>query len=347
MKSLSRWILITVALLSLQACVFYTTGPNEVGVRTRKLAIMNEKGVENRAYPAGSTFFFFPFINDFHTFDTREQNLKMTFSAESGDRKGRDDLLFKTIDGNDISLDVIVRYQIDAQKAPHILSFVAPNNEVLKEKIVRTIARSKPRDIFGELKTEEFYLSEKRDAQSEKARDVLQEMLSPMGVIVKSVLTEDYRFNEEYQKAIEDRKVADQLVERNKAARRAAEEEYVRRLEEAKGEVNKMVADVDGEYLKAKIEADAYFEKQRLLAEAIKVEAEAEAKGIQETNAAMALAGGEAAIKLKIAEALQGKRIVLLPLSEGGMHLKTTDVNDLVNTIGIRSMAEKQKKEKQ
>ena len=49
-------------------------------------------------------------------------------------------------------------------------------------------------------------------------------MLSPMGVIVKSVLTEDYRFNKEYQKAIEDRKVADQLVERNKAARRAAEE---------------------------------------------------------------------------------------------------------------------------
>ena len=347
MKSLGKWFLVALALLSLQACVLYTTGPNEVGVRTRKLGLFGKKGVEDKVYPAGSTFLFFPFINDFDTFDTQEQNLEMTYSSESGDRKGRDDLLFKTIDGNDISLDVIIRYQIDPAKAPHILGYVAPNNEVLKEKIVRTVARSKPRDIFGELKTEEFYRSERRDAQAERARAALQDILAPMGVIVKGVLTEDYRFNEEYQKAIEDRKVADQLVEKNKAARRATEEEYKRRLEEARGEVNKMVADVDGEYEKAKIEADAYYEKHRLLAEAIKVEAEAEARGIRETNAAMALAGGEAAIKLKIAEALQGKRIVLLPLSEGGMNLKTTDVNELINTFGIRSMAEKKTGEKQ
>ena len=90
-------------------------------------------------------------------------------------------------------------------------------------------------------------------------------------------------------------------------------------------------------------EADAYHDRQRLLAEAIKVEAVAEARGIEETNAAMALDGGEAAIKLKIAQALQGKRIVLLPISEGGMNLKTTDINDLIKTMGVRSMAEKSK----
>jgi len=347
MKRLLNWIVISISLFGLQACVFYTTGPNEVGVRTRKLAFVAEKGVEQRVYPAGSTFFFLPFINDFHTYNTREQNLEMTFAPDSGDRKSRDDLLFKTVDGNDISLDVIIVYQIDPQKAPDILSYVAPNNQVLQEKIVRTIARSKPRDIFGELKTEEFYLSQKRDAQAERAQRVMQEMLAPMGVIVKNVLTKDYRFNPEYQKAIEGRKVADQRVEKNKAARRATEEEYKRRLEDAKGEVNKMVADVDGEYAKAKIEADAYFARQSLLAEAIKVEAVAEARGIQETNNAMALTGGEAAIKLKIAEALRGKRIVLLPISEGGMNLKTTDVNDLVKTLGIRSMAEKKSAEKE
>jgi hypothetical protein len=38
-------------------------------------------------------------------------------------------------------------------------------------------------------------------------------------------------------------------------------EEYLRKLEEAKGEVDKMVADIDGEFLKAKIEVDAYHEK--------------------------------------------------------------------------------------
>jgi hypothetical protein len=30
---------------------------------------------------------------------------------------------------------------------------------------------------------------------------------------------------------------------------------------------------------------------------------------------------------------------MLLPVSEGGMNLKTTDINQLINTMGIRSLA--------
>jgi regulator of protease activity HflC (stomatin/prohibitin superfamily) len=265
----------------------------------------------------------------------------MVFERSRGDRRTQDDLLFKTIDGNDISLDVIIAYRLDAEKAPYILQNVAEDDRTLREKIVRTIARSKPRDIFGELTTEEFYVADKREAQSQRAKDVLQEMLGPLGIIVEKVLTKDYRFNQEYQKAIEDKKVADQQVQKNKSAQHAALEEYKRKLEEAKGEVNKLIADADGTYRKAKIEADANYEKQQLIAEAIKAEGVAEAKGIREMNNALAGSGGEAFVKLRIAEALQGKRILLLPVSEGGMNLKTTDINKLINTMGIKAMSEK------
>ena len=44
-------------------------------------------------------------------------------------------------------------------------------------------------------------------------------------------------------------------------------------------------------------------------------------------------------MKLRIAEALKGKKIYLLPVSEGGVNLKTTDINDLLEVYGIRSMA--------
>jgi hypothetical protein len=100
-----------------------------------------------------------------------------------------------------------------------------------------------------------------------------------------------------------------------------------------------MIADADGEYRKAKIEADVYYEQQKLLAEAIKKEGETEAKGILEMNKALMGAGGEAMVKLKIAEAIQGKRIILLPVSEGGMNLKTTDINQLINTLGVKSLS--------
>jgi regulator of protease activity HflC (stomatin/prohibitin superfamily) len=331
--------LICAWLLGYSGCVLYTTGETEVGVRTKKIAFLGEKGVEDKVYEPGATYIFLPLINDWHTFDTKLQNLEMVYEHNRGDRRTRDDLLFKTIDGNDISLDVIIAYRIDPEKAPYILQNVAEDNRTLREKIVRTIARSKPRDIFGELTTESFYVADERELQSQRAKDVLQEMLGPMGVVVEKVLTKDYRFNQEYQKAIEDKKVADQQVQKNRSAQHAALEEYKRKLEEAKGEVNKLIADADGAYRKAKIEADVYYEKQKLLAEAIKAEGIAEAKGIQEMNQALAGSGGEAFVKLQIAEAIQGKRIMLLPVSEGGMNLKTTDINKLIETMGIRSLA--------
>ena len=333
--------LVVAHLLALAGCVPHTTGGTEVGVRTQKLGIFGQKGVEDRVYAPGSTYFFLPFINDWNVFDTKLQNLEMTYSKARGDRRSQDDLVFKTVDGNDISLDVIIAYRIDASKAPYILQYVAQDDATLRDKIVRTVARSKPRDIFGELKTESFYVAEARETQANKAKDELQRILGPMGVVVEKVLTNDYRFNPEYTKAIEDKKVADQQVEKNKSAQHAALEQYKRKLEEARGEVNKMVADADGQYQKDKIEADVYQEKQQLIAEAIKTEGIADAKGVQEMNNALAGSGGEAIVKLRIAEAIQGKRIMLLPLSEGGMNLKTTDVNRLIETLGVKALSGK------
>jgi len=338
MKTLRFAALIACALL-LAGCVPRTTGETEVGVRTKKFSLFGEQGVEDTVYAPGSTYFFLPFINDWHTFDTKLQNLEMTIDRSRGDRRTKDDLLFKTVDGNDISLDVIIVYRIDPQQAPYILQNVATSNEGLRDKVVRTIARSKPRDIFGELKTEEFYVAAKREAQALKAQQVLQDILGPYGIIVEKVLTKDYRFNPEYQKAIEDKKVADQRVEKNKSAQQAAREEYKKKLEEARGEVNKMIANADGAFEKAKIEADAYYEKQNYLAQAIRAEGKAEARGIREMNKALAGTGGETMVKLQIAEALQGKKIILLPVSEGGMNLKTTNINELINTMGVRAMA--------
>ena len=113
MKKNAIAIALMMAMLTVGACVPHTTGLTEVGVRTRKMAFWGPKGVEDRIYAPGGTYFFLPLINDWHVFDTKLQNLEMTFSKMRGDRRTRDDLVFKTIDGNDIGLDVIIVYRID------------------------------------------------------------------------------------------------------------------------------------------------------------------------------------------------------------------------------------------
>ncbi len=134
--------------------------------------------------------------------------------------------------------------------------------------------------------------------------------------------------------------MAEQVAEQNKAATKAAEEEYLKKLEDAKGEVNKMVAEADGRFRQAQIEADAYYEKQQRIAAAIEAEGVAEAKSITEMNRALTGSGGEVMVKLKLAEALEGKKILLLPLSGGGMDIKTTDINRLLETYGVRSLTQ-------
>ncbi|NIA13920.1 MAG: prohibitin family protein [Nitrospiraceae bacterium] len=327
------------ALAILPGCMPYSTGPTEVGVRTVKFSFTGNKGVQEEIYAPGATYFFAPFINDWNTFDTRLQNLEMTATKMRGDRPDRDDLLFKTVDGNDISLDVIISYRIDPKMAPMILQKVADSDLRLKENIVRTIARSKPRDIFGELNTEDFYVSEKRDEKARRAVDVLNEILNPYGVIVERVGTGDYRFPPDYQKAIEEKKVADQQAERFKSETRATEEEYLKKVEEAKGDIAKIEAEADGEYERSVIEADAYYEQQQRFAQAIEAEGIADAQGILKMNEALAGAGGPAMVKLQIAEALADKRIIMIPIGGAGIDLRTTDINDMLKLYGLKSLA--------
>jgi hypothetical protein len=132
------------------------------------------------------------------------------------------------------------------------------------------------------------------------------------------------------------------MAERFKSEVKATVEEYKQKLQQAQGDVNKMVAAADGEFEKAKIQADAYYEQQGRIAQAIEAEGVAEAKGIEKMVEALNNSGGITMVKLKMAEALIGKPIYLLPFNDtGGVDLKTTNVNDLLKTYGIQKAAEK------
>ena len=70
-------------------------------------------------------------------------------------------------------------------------------------------------------------------------------------------------------------------------------------------------------------------------------------KAYVQMNRALTGSGGEALVKLRIAEALQDKKIVLLPVSEGGMNLKTTDINRLLEFVGLKALSAPVEKKQQ
>lgn len=330
--------LLLLASLALPGCVPHSTGSTEVGVRTAKIALIGEKGVSKDVYAPGSTYFFPPLINDWHVFDTALQNLEMTRERSSGARTGDDSLRFKTVDGNDISVNVTVAWRIDPGMAGYVLQFIGEDMTALEEKLVRPVTRTVLRDVLNELASEQFYDADSRFRKSADAEARLNHYLNGEGVIVDQVLLGEHAFNQGYEQVIRDKKVAEQDAARLFSETQAAAEQVKRDLEEQKGFVSQAIEQAMGEAKKKQLEADAaYYESQRK-AEATTTEALAEAAGLRARAAALAGAGGAAQVKLKLAEALAGTPIVFLPASSG-MDVRSTDVNALLQRYGIQAAA--------
>ncbi len=331
---------LALALLLAAGCVSHSTGETEVGVLVCKIGLgCAHKGVQEQLYPPGSTNFFAPFIRDFYTFDTKVQNLEMIASRKRGDRAERDDLQFKTTDGNDISMDVTVAWTVDPKLAPDLLQNVGTTTAEVKEKLVRPVARTLVRDVLNELDSEAVYNSDKRFEKAEKARTVLSDALAPHGVIVSQVILHEHRFNPEYEQVIHDRKLAEQRAQQLKSESEAALQEALRNLESARGHVAGDIATAQGGLKQTQLEADAEYYKQQQNADAILAERTAKAKAIQKRNEALRGSGGRAMVKLRIAEALEGKSIVLLPTGANGIGLNKLDVNKLLESSLMQSEA--------
>jgi regulator of protease activity HflC (stomatin/prohibitin superfamily) len=295
--------------------------------------------VQPETYAPGATYFFFPpFSTDWDTFETKLQNLRMSAKVE-GEKGRTDDIEFKTVDGNDIAVDVTVAWRIDMAKAPHLVQKVARSTQDVENRLVRPATRALVRDALNVLRSEDFYTADKRFAAAESARKLLEEALLPEGVIVEQVILQEHRFNPEYEKVIREKKLAEQTAEKLHSEAQAAAEEAKRNLESAKGTVSQKIAEATGQLEQAKLTADAELVRANNEATAILKEAEARSKGIAKENEALAGAGGRTMVKLRIAEALMGKQILFMPSGRSGTTLQTMDMNQILTQYATSKSA--------
>lgn len=322
-------------LLFLLACLPHSTTSTEVGVRTARVAVLGSQGVVQEPYAPGGTYFLPIIISEWAVFDIGVQNLVMTREAKGGARQRDDAVTFKTSDGNDIYLDVTVTWRIIPEKAPYILQFVGEDTTAVEERLVRPVTRAVIRDILNELRTEEFYDATVRNARFDDIRTACNHYLNGEGVMVEQILQGDYHFNDKYEEVIKAKTIAEQDAARLRSEAEAAREQMRRELEVAKGEVNQKIEAARGSAQQVSLSADAsYFSKQRQ-AEARLAEARAAAEGLKAKAKALSGAGGRNMVKLKVADALEDKPVVFLPT--GGMDIRKTDMNLLLQSLGATS----------
>ena len=331
------------AVLMLGTCSIHKTGTTEIGVRTRAINFFGPVGIEQRTYQPGATYFFLPMpFNDWHTFDTKLVNVEMT-EASGGDRRGNDELKFKTSDGNDVGLDITFSYRIDPDSAPFIVHRIAQSDDELRDKIVRTVARSRTRDLFGEITTQQFYNAAQRRGAADRAKEALQEILGKYGVIMENVDPQNFRWeNANYANSIRRLQLAEADSATGVSQIQAQVELNARLYQQADSSARQEMEIADRAFRRDSVAADGRYLARVQEATAISTEGRNTSAAIVAARRAMASAGGRTNVQMAIAEAISGIPIIMVPSTggngSGAFSINSFDVNDYLNTVGLQSI---------
>ena len=324
-----KWIiLISVIVISLGIGSFfvvrnlgyYNVQPSEVGIVVNNLT-GSVKGIDR-----AGVIIYIPILQDIYILDKEEQVLYLSFDNITPDYPKGNPLWVKSIDGGDVSLDLLIRYVMIPEKAAFVILDSGPG-AAYKKKWTFDYIRAIMRYNMGELLIEDFPNSAKRDRKAQQAIDEINEVIEPRGIKITAINVLDYRYYQEYWEKILARRLADKEVEvqidRAEAARenrRRVKVEEGRRMDTEvsryRGDLNKRELgadakaeqtrrDADAYYRKVTIEGDAEFERLRQESIAVLAEKQSEAGGIMALRRALERPGGRQLVKLEYAKRLR------------------------------------------
>ncbi|NQT94249.1 MAG: hypothetical protein HQ559_15925 [Lentisphaerae bacterium] len=322
------FLLIVVAVSTIR---FGRVTGEEVGIQldrmNGKITVISQSGVK----------LYNGLLSDFYVLDRTLQTLDMSQDTTRGDRMRKDDLKIKTVDGSDVYVDLKIQYKIAPEMAEDVILTSGPG-DLYKQKWARDYMRSMCRNYLGELTTEEFYDSSKRDARLVLAKQEANEKLRTFGIVIDSiVIPKRPQFYKEYEQMIKKKKLADQGVLEEQSKAMAAKQKQLTLIvqetnaknvavEQFEGQMRQKVIQSEAEAERSRKEADAYFEEHTVAAgatlyrmkkgaTAILARKTAEADGIMALRKALEGEGGRNMVKLEYARKLKNITIVGKPFT--------------------------------
>jgi regulator of protease activity HflC (stomatin/prohibitin superfamily) len=272
----------------------------------------------------------------YHIFPTVVQTLNLSTSGGESDNDSDDARMIPSLevdssDGSKIQIDATILYRITDPYT--VMTKIGPGR-LFEDNALIPKGQQALKQALGQLRAEDFYSETLRVDATNKARDALNADVKEYGLVVEHVLVRQYRYLQEYQSQIEERKVQDQLVFTNQSMAEAKKMEAARVKIDAEGQANVDLEQKRGdtEVQKIAAEADLYSRKKR--AEGDLLVSLAKAKGTELENAAYKTsAGADNLVGLDMAKVLEGIDVVFLQGGPGG-----TNPLDLNQTLRMFDM---------
>jgi len=316
-----------IVLVTYNSCTTYVR-PDEAGVKQSKFG----QGIEDRVYTTG--LHFVGAGETLHRFPTDLQVLELTDSMEERheERRTAGAINIQTSEGYNVRVDATVLYRIaDPLK---VMKTLGPGR-IFEDAAVVPRSTQALRRALGELDAEEFYRGDKREKKARDAHAALKAELGEKGIDVVQVFVRKYVYDQRYQAAIEGRKIQDQSVFKNEAEAKAATATAAKNKIVAQGLAAVEVERSRGEAEVKKLEAEADLYRRKKAAEGNLLIKLAEAQGTELESQALRGVGSENMVGMKMAEALRGTRVIVLPSDgEGGMN--PLDVRGLLRRFDVK-----------
>lgn len=235
---------------------------------------------------------YIPLVEEVFTLDKSPNKFVMQGKVDENTDHVRE-LTVRARDGSNFWFDTIeIQYQLAPSKATRVIQD-SGTQDGFKKFWLMTYARSILRDEFGKFDPEEISNPGSYSSASLKAQERLNVALAEHGIEVRQITIPKPKFADEYEKAIEDRKLADQEVERLKAKALQLEKEKGKRLAEIESRKGQEFAELkgvlaagltkaEGEAIKVRREADSYMIQRLGEAEAERLAKTQEAAGLTE-----------------------------------------------------------------
>jgi regulator of protease activity HflC (stomatin/prohibitin superfamily) len=322
------------SLFAYNACTVYVK-PYEMGVK--QVILGGEKGIRETVYGPG-LHWVTPGAERMHRFPSDLQVLEMADSpaevGEGADHRVVRAIKIQTSEGYTVSADVTVLYRIE--NPYKVITQIGPGR-LYEDSAVIPRAEQVLRRTLGEMDADDFYKGDQRDKAVAQAQKLLIAELEPKGIKVTHVLLRQYRYDERYQQAIEQRKIQDQSVFKNIAEAEAAQAEAEKNRIIAEGQAKVQVELSRGDAEVAKLRSEAELYRRTKAAQGDLTVKLARAKGIELENAALRGAGSENMVGLKMADVLSGTQVIVVP-TDGEAGVNPLDLNAALKRFDVKGM---------
>jgi len=310
--------------------------PDEVGIVVNNLT-GNVRGIDR-----AGVIIYIPILQEVYMLDKKEQVLQMSSENITPEYPKGNPLWVKSIDGGDVSLDLLIRYVMVPNKADFAIQDSGIGDKY-KEKWAVDYIRAVLRYNMGELLIEDFPNSAKRDRKAQQAIKEINDVIETRGIKVTAINVLDYRYYQEYWEKILARRLADKEIEvqidRAEAARenrRRVQIEEGRRVDTEvsrfRGDLNRRELEIDAKAEQVRRDADAYnrkvsiegdaeFERLRQESIAILAEKKAEAGGILALRRALEREGGRQLVKFEYAKRLKDATVQGTPVLKANQEI--------------------------